>query len=167
MKRSIVASLVVFTAMSGPGRATAQELHTFKRIQLSDQFWSEGANFGDLNNDGENDIISGPWWWEGPDFKKRHEYYPATTTFQLKLGPMTSVTVPGFEGTLGKENTYSNNFFAFVLRLQQGRLERHPDHRLSRAGHVLVREPARARRPTGIATRSSTRPTTSRRLSLT
>jgi hypothetical protein len=28
---------------------------------------------------------------------------------------MTSVTVPGFEGTLGKENTYSDNFFVWAL----------------------------------------------------
>jgi VCBS repeat protein/FG-GAP repeat protein len=87
----------------------------FTRIQLHDQFWSEGANAGDLNRDGVQDIIAGPWWWEGPDFKKRHEYYPATTTFELKLGPMTTVAVPGFEGTLGKENKYSNNFFAWPL----------------------------------------------------
>ncbi len=85
----------------------------FTRIQLSDQFWSEGANFADLNNDGKNDIISGPWWWEGPDFQKRHEYYPPTTTFKLKLGPMTTIEVPGFEGGLGKENTYSDNFFVW------------------------------------------------------
>jgi hypothetical protein len=85
----------------------------FTRIQLSDQFWSEGANFADLNNDGKNDIISGPWWWEGPDFQKRHEFYPATTTFKLKLGPMTTIEVPGFEGGLGKENTYSDNFFVW------------------------------------------------------
>ena len=60
-------------------------LHTFKKVQLSDQFWSEGANFGDLNNDGQNDIISGPWWWEGPDFKKRHEIYAPTAKFTTWL----------------------------------------------------------------------------------
>src|SRR4029450_6365751 len=87
---------------------------TFKKIQLSDQFWSEGATAGDLNNDGVKDIISGPYWWEGPAFTKRHEYYPATTTFQLKLGPMTTVTVPGLRGSLGKENKYSDNFFAWA-----------------------------------------------------
>ncbi len=92
----------------------AEELHAFKRIQLSDQFWCEGASFGDLNNDGINDVISGPWWWEGPDFKKRHEIYAPTATFQLKLGPMTSVTVPGFEGGLGSQNAYSDNFFVWV-----------------------------------------------------
>ena len=115
MKNFIRAAVLVLTALSTATLALAQELHTFKRIQLSDQFWGEGATFGDLNRDGVNDIISGPWWWEGPEFKKRHEYYPATTTFKLKLGPMTEVDVPGFEGTLGKENKYSDNFFAWAL----------------------------------------------------
>jgi hypothetical protein len=91
----------------------AGEPVAFKRIQLSDQFWSEGANAADLNNDGVKDVISGPYWWEGPGFTRRHEYYPATATFQLKLGPMTTVSVPGFEGTLGKDNKYSDNFFAW------------------------------------------------------
>ena len=90
------------------------ELHTFRRVQLHDQFWSEGAAFGDLNNDGINDVVAGPWWWEGPDFTTRHEYYPAAATFDLALGPITSVKVPGFEGALGRENRYSDNFFAWV-----------------------------------------------------
>ena len=94
--------------------ARAEELRTFKRIQLHDQFWSEGANFGDLNNDGKPDLIAGPWWWEGPDFTKRHEFMPATQTFELPLGPQTKVTVPGFEGALGRQNTYSQNFFVWV-----------------------------------------------------
>jgi len=94
--------------------AIGEELHSFKRIQLSDQFWCEGANFADLNNDGINDVIAGPWWFEGPDFKKRHEFYPANATFNLKLGPMTTVKVPGFEGTLGVANTYSDNFFVWT-----------------------------------------------------
>ena len=57
--------------------------------------------------------MAGPWWWEGPDFGKRHEIYPPAATFQLALGEQTQVTVPGFEGGLGKKNTYSDNFFAF------------------------------------------------------
>jgi len=111
----IIATAWMFTlAISIPAAARAQDVHTFARTQLNDQFWSEGANFGDLNNDGINDVISGPWWWQGPDFKTRHEYYPATTTFKLKLGPMTTIDVPGFEGTLGKENKYSDNFFVWT-----------------------------------------------------
>lgn len=110
------ATAIVFAAtLAVVHAAGADELHTFQRTQLSDQFWSEGANAADLNNDGVKDVISGPYWWEGPGFTKRHEYYPATTTFQLKVGPSTSVTVPGFEGTLGPENKYSDNFFVWPL----------------------------------------------------
>src|SRR6476661_5714651 len=107
-------SLLSVLVLSSLPMLAAEESHTFKRIQLSDQFWCEGASFGDLNNDGKNDIISGPWWWEGPDFKKKHEIYAPKTTFQLKLGPMTTVNVPGFEGGLGSKNTYSDNFFVWT-----------------------------------------------------
>lgn len=94
--------------------AADYNLLSFKKLQLHDQFWSEGANFGDLNNDGHNDLVAGPWWWEGPEFKTRRAYAPATQTFDLKLGPMTTVKVPGFQGTLGRDNTYSDNFFAWT-----------------------------------------------------
>ncbi|MGV3773254.1 MAG: FG-GAP repeat domain-containing protein [Verrucomicrobiales bacterium] len=112
--RKLKSRLVAFTCLSGLiSGASAEELHTFKRIQLSDQFWGEGANFADINKDGANDIISGPWWYQGPDFKRKHEIYAPRTTFNLKLGPFTTVAVPGFEGTLGNKNTYSDNFFVW------------------------------------------------------
>ena len=69
--RPVHAAVLAVLILSATGVA-AEDLHVFKRIQLSDQFWSEGATFGDLNNDGANDIISGPWWWQGPDFSLRH-----------------------------------------------------------------------------------------------
>jgi hypothetical protein len=37
---------------------------------------------------------------------KSHEIYAPVTTFELALGEKTRVTVPGFEGGLGKQNTY-------------------------------------------------------------
>src|SRR5215212_5715184 len=82
--------------------AADYQIHTWKKLQLNNQFWSEGANFGDFNHDGKMDVVSGPYWWEGPDFKTRHEYYPATKIF--KLGPISKIPVPGFEGSLGQNN---------------------------------------------------------------
>jgi hypothetical protein len=88
-------------------------LHTFKKIQLSDKFWAEGANFGDFNRDGKMDVVAGPYWYEGPDFKKQREFYPANTTFKRKKADSVEETLPGFEGALGVNNAYSDNFFAF------------------------------------------------------
>ena len=44
-------------------------------MQLTSEFVCEGANFADLDKDGHNDVIGGPYWWEGPRFEKRHEIY--------------------------------------------------------------------------------------------
>jgi hypothetical protein len=88
--------------------------HIFRKTQLSDKFWCEGATFGDFNHDGKRDIVAGPYWYEGPDFKTRHELYPATTTFSHKKADGTAETIEGFEGALGENNTYSDNFFAFA-----------------------------------------------------
>jgi len=90
-------------------------LHSFKKIQLDRFYWSEGANFGDLNRDGIPDAISGPYWWEGPNFTKRHQIYPPSTTFALKKADGSEERIPGFEGALGRKNAYSSdNFFSFV-----------------------------------------------------
>jgi hypothetical protein len=50
-------------------------LPKYKKIVLSDKFYCEGANVGDFNNDGKLDVVAGPWWFEGPDFTKKHEIY--------------------------------------------------------------------------------------------
>ncbi len=88
--------------------------HTFKKTQLSDKFWSEGATFGDFNHDGIMDIVAGPYWYEGPNFRSRHEFYPASQTFVLKKPDASQEKIEGFEGALGVENKYSDNFFAYA-----------------------------------------------------
>src|SRR2546423_4786269 len=109
----MVKTLLSIAAFLACGPATAAEfVHTFKKIQLTDQFWSEGANIGDFNHDGKMDVVSGPFWYEGPDFRKRHEFTDAMESFKKKNPDGTETTIPGYEGALGHENTYSQNFFA-------------------------------------------------------
>src|SRR5947209_4641193 len=70
----------------------APDIH-WKKITLSRDFMCEGANFGDFNHDGVQDVVSGPYWYEGPDFSKRPEFMP----------------VQKFKA----DGEYSRNFFAF------------------------------------------------------
>ena len=86
-------SFLLLLAPAWQLKAEDFSLHTFKRLHLTDKFYSEGAHFGDFNKDGKTDIVSGPFWYEGPEFKKSHEYY-APKPFNPK--------------------GYSNNFFAFT-----------------------------------------------------
>lgn len=65
---------VLFTASCLP--AADRELHAFERIRLTETYYSEGANAGDVNHDGIVDAIYGPHWYAGPDFATAHEIYP-------------------------------------------------------------------------------------------
>ena len=95
--------------------AGAKDLaHTFNKVQATDQFWAEGADIGDFNHDGIMDVESGPFWYEGPDFKKRHEFRPANATFKAKKSDGTEQTIPGFEGGLGVNNAYSDCFLTYT-----------------------------------------------------
>lgn len=89
----ILAALGILLAI-GPDTRKDYTLITWKKIQLSDVFTCEGAAVGDFNRDGHMDVVAGPWWYEGPDFTKKHEIYPVKTW--------------------KPDNEYSNNFFTFV-----------------------------------------------------
>jgi hypothetical protein len=94
--------------------AAEPTLHAFKKQHLENHYWSEGAMLGDLNRDGKPDAVYGPYWWEGPDFTKRHEIYAPAKTTTVKE-PNGTRTFPGWHGGMGNANGYSNdNFFAFV-----------------------------------------------------
>src|SRR5690606_18012361 len=74
----------------------------------------EGAAAADINRDGRIDIVSGPFWYQGPDFTERHEYYPATASFERTRDDASTVTIPGYEGALGSANAHSDNFLVFI-----------------------------------------------------
>lgn len=70
----------------------------FRKQTLTREFHSEGAHFGDFNQDGHQDVVSGPYWYAGPDFEKRFEIYPPTP-FPI--------------------NSYSRNFLCFTSDFDQ------------------------------------------------
>lgn len=72
--RSFLAAYLFLTLCASG--VSAETLHRFTKIQLSDTFYGEGAAIGDFNGDGVQDVASGPFWYAGPEFKERHEIYP-------------------------------------------------------------------------------------------
>jgi hypothetical protein len=100
MKTKLTA-LALAIAITGATRiASAQEI-TWKKQQLTDKFYAEGMAAGDFNKDGKMDVVYGPYWWEGPDFKVRHQIYKPTGNQA--------------EGSWKVDNDYSHDaFFAFV-----------------------------------------------------
>src|SRR5688500_5945768 len=90
---AVVMAGATLTTVFGADQASSK----FERKELSNEFWSEGANFGDFNRDGANDIVSGPFWWAGPDFTKKHEYYPATLTFKRKSDDGSEALAHGYD----------------------------------------------------------------------
>jgi hypothetical protein len=94
---TLAASFMLATASAAVG---AQEI-TWKRIPLTDKFYGEGMNAADFNKDGKTDVVYGPFWWEGPDFKVRHKIFEPTGKFG--------------EGSWKPDNEYSKDqFFAFT-----------------------------------------------------
>ncbi len=75
--RSTLPAILFLAVAASPAFAQDYKLHKFERQQLTNVYYSEGANAGDLNGDGKMDVVYGPHWYEGPDFKAKHELYPA------------------------------------------------------------------------------------------
>lgn len=57
----------------------------FEKVVLNNEYLCDGIHAGDINRDGRVDIVAGPFWYEGPEFKSRHEFYWTVT------GTMTSL----------------------------------------------------------------------------
>lgn len=69
--------LVLMCAMSGSTTSGADAVvPRFKKLQLTNRYYCDGIDAGDINGDGHMDIVFGPYWCEGPDFKAKHPFYP-------------------------------------------------------------------------------------------
>ncbi len=73
----VALGMAILAGSWGAVSAESKHLHSFRRQQLTDIYFSEGANVGDLDRDGHTDVVHGPYWFRGPDYQQRHEIYPA------------------------------------------------------------------------------------------
>ena len=80
------------------GACSLSDPPTFETVMLSPQFHAEGAAIGDINRDGQADAVAGPYWYEGPRFKKKHEIYPPTTLGMLDYSQNFTAYVHEFNG---------------------------------------------------------------------
>ncbi|WDI44407.1 FG-GAP repeat domain-containing protein [Bremerella sp. P1] len=87
-------SLLLIAFACATLRAEETSAIRFQKIVLSDRYFCDGIQSGDINQDGATDIVAGPYWYAGPSFDQKHEFYPA---------------VP-----LPPEKSPSNSMFSFV-----------------------------------------------------
>ena len=64
------ATLLIALALS-PRFLSAERVIEFDKAVLSEEFFSEGACAADLDGDGHADVISGPYWYAGPEYRER------------------------------------------------------------------------------------------------
>lgn len=73
----VVALISTYLCLTVVAQADDLVIREFEKQQLTPVYWSEGASFGDFNQDGHQDVVSGPHIFLGPDFEHRYEFYPA------------------------------------------------------------------------------------------
>ncbi|MDH4298692.1 MAG: VCBS repeat-containing protein, partial [Cyclobacteriaceae bacterium] len=59
---------VLLCPLVSAAQTAGTDVH-FKKFHLWDEFYTEAATVGDVNNDGKTDIIAGARWFEAPDWK--------------------------------------------------------------------------------------------------
>jgi hypothetical protein len=71
LRRSPLRILLLLVSLSVSGQSA-----TFTKQVLTDLYFCDGVNAGDINRDGYPDVVAGPYWYEGPEMKIAHAFYP-------------------------------------------------------------------------------------------
>lgn len=85
--------LLLFLSTTSLLSLKGESMPGWKTTVLHNDFYAEGAAFGDIDGDGISDLVSGPFWYQGPTFNERREFYKPVV-FDIR--------------------TYSDNFFSFI-----------------------------------------------------
>lgn len=114
-----MATALIGSALTANAQPATQQPNSvrWQKLQLTAEFWAEGACAADVNLDGHTDVLSGPFWYAGPGFKARHPIHPAPEHFTLTQADGSTTDIAGFKGFLSGENGYSENFLSFAADL--------------------------------------------------
>ncbi len=95
---AVVLSMGFAACAAGQDNVAAKQTENrsvqFERLVLTEHYYCDGVDAGDINSDGHTDIVAGPFWYEGPTFREAHAFYPP-----VRLPP---------------EESPSNSMFSFV-----------------------------------------------------
>jgi len=83
-RRNVLILLLAYAAIGAaePSSAVADRpkdnasLGSFEKITLTTDYYSDGIQSGDINRDGRIDVVAGPFWYPGPEFKTPRAFYP-------------------------------------------------------------------------------------------
>ncbi len=90
---SSLAFLLFLLTASPAGFADEPARRKFTKMQVSNEYFSEGAGYGDFNQDKIIDVVCGPHWYAGPDYKQKYRVYDGKS--------------------FSNDKGYSDNFFSF------------------------------------------------------
>ena len=101
--------------------AEGDVVDTFKKITVTHEFWSEGADVADFDHDGNNDLCAGPFVWYGPDFTQRSAYSAPKPDSKKPLADADYApnhaafiaAAPKFEGKAYQPLSYSDYFLSY------------------------------------------------------
>ncbi|SFP62041.1 Repeat domain-containing protein [Parafilimonas terrae] len=111
--------LILCSSACSQNKSSAPVIRFTKQMIAAESF--ESVNVFDVNNDGKPDIVSGSFWYEGPDFFKAHyigpvkrynEYWDDFSTIPLDVngdGRMDFITGSWFSNSLHWKENPGNN----------------------------------------------------------